>query len=257
MFNLFDENSSGAISNDEFKRMLLRLKLLERLPESQIPTIIAMFDKKKKGYINVDDFLAFVDANKDMTGTSSMHLDDDDDGDDGEAPGLSSNTPPAAITKVADCDWLAWFLWREACKVEPVDPESVITELEATCTETQLAANQGVISAQDLWNILGELKLRGNMIRPQFDKSIVYLIDGKELSSTKKEVKGTATGKDADQVDYEALCRYTVRMGRAYNQKIQERRAEDMKKFESLLQNIKKDFTAMITEAATTVSAPG
>ena len=52
--------------------------------------------------------------------------------------GQASNKPPAVITKSVDCDWLLWFIWREACRVEPTDPESVITELENSCAETQL-----------------------------------------------------------------------------------------------------------------------
>ena len=41
---------------------------------------------------------------------------------------------------------LIWFLWRQACKVEPSDPESVITELEAACTETHLTHQEGAVS---------------------------------------------------------------------------------------------------------------
>ena len=41
---------------------------------------------------------------------------------------------------------LIWFLWRQACRVEPSDPESVITELEAACTESHLAHQEGAVS---------------------------------------------------------------------------------------------------------------
>ena len=40
---------------------------------------------------------------------------------------------------------LIWFLWRQACRVEPSDPESVITELEAACTESHLAHQEGAV----------------------------------------------------------------------------------------------------------------
>ena len=45
---------------------------------------------------------------------------------------------------------LIWFLWRQACKVEPSDPESVITELEAACTETHLTHQEGAVSDHTL-----------------------------------------------------------------------------------------------------------
>ena len=41
---------------------------------------------------------------------------------------------------------LIWFLWRQACRVEPSDPEAVITELEAACTETHLTHQDGAVS---------------------------------------------------------------------------------------------------------------
>jgi hypothetical protein len=41
---------------------------------------------------------------------------------------------------------LAWFLWRQACRLESADPESVITELEAACTETHLTQQDGSVS---------------------------------------------------------------------------------------------------------------
>lgn len=41
---------------------------------------------------------------------------------------------------------LAWFLWRQACRLESADPESVITELEAACTETHLTHQEGSVT---------------------------------------------------------------------------------------------------------------
>lgn len=52
---------------------------------------------------------------------------------------------------------LIWFLWRQACRVEPSDPESVITELEAACTETHLTHQEGAVSDYYLcFGILGD-----------------------------------------------------------------------------------------------------
>jgi hypothetical protein len=132
---------------------------------------------------------------------------------------------------------LAWFLWRESCRIEPADPESVVTELEAVCTETQLAQQEGSVTLRDLWSILCELKLNGAMTKLQFEKGVKYVVtDG--------------AGQDDDLVDYEALCRYTVRMGRAYNSLLQERRLADEKRFAALWSTLKREFKEMAREAA-------
>ncbi len=263
-FNLFDENGDGSISVDEFRRTLFRLKLVDNLPEAQIPALIALFDTAGKGYINLDDFLTFVVKNKDL----SVNPEEDDvidDDEDDDLKVLSSNTPPIAVTRNADCDWLSWFLWKEACKIEPEDPESVVCELEAACNESEVTYQQGSVSVKDLWNIIFELKLRGSMTKDQFEKSIHYLLydeeDSKKPSSASTvSGKGVSAGgvpagvgvgvgvsRDA-QVDIEALCRYVVRMGRAYNAMVQEKRNADTKMFQGMLDTLMKEFLDMIAE---------
>jgi hypothetical protein len=255
-FNLFDLDSNGFISNDEFRKALFRLKLSDGLPESQIPAAIALFDHNQKGYINVDDFVKFVDIHKKKFEDKRKNEffddendDDDNDDDDGHLT-LASNTPPVTITSNKECDWLCWFLWRRAYKVDPTDPESVITELEANCNETEIAMNlHGSISSKELWNILTEMKLRGDLLRNQFDRGIVYALDG----DTGTKNKDRKSDSNADTlVDYEALCRYIVRMGRAFYAMIQQKKADIEKKFPALLSTLKKEFMGMLSEAMNT-----
>jgi Ca2+-binding EF-hand superfamily protein len=125
-----------------------------------------------------------------------------------------------------------WHLWREACRVEPADPESVITELEAACVESYIA-QEGVVSIREFWNILSEIKLRGSMSRAQFEKGIKYVVQDGNSS-------------DEDLIDCEALCRYTVRMGRAFNSLLQEKRISDDKQYAILKNNLKKELCAMM-----------
>lgn len=246
VFNLFDEDGGGTINNEEFRKMLFRLHLIENMPESQVPSIIGMFDTQKKGYINVDDFLKFVSANKSLV---KQEIEDEDDGND-DLPGFSSNTPPVAITRNADCDWLSWFLWREACRMEPLDPEPMVYELEAKCREADLTTSQGKsgsVSVKELWNILTEVKMRGGMAKAQYEKSIAYVLEKRTTSKGASEVKAAA--KEDDLVDYEALCRYVIRMGRGYNAMIQERKKEDAEKFEGMREKLINALKVMVEEA--------
>jgi hypothetical protein len=70
---------------------------------SQIPQLLAMFDKKKKGYITMDDFVTFSEAGKAEDDEDAGNFIDEEE--EGEEYGLSSNKPPTTITKNADCDW--------------------------------------------------------------------------------------------------------------------------------------------------------
>lgn len=89
------------------------------------------------------------------------------------------------------------------------------------------------MSQKELWNILCELKLRGSLSKIQFESCVKYVL-----------VEGS--GKDDHMVDYESLCRYTVRMGRAFNSLVQETRIIDDKKYAILKSNLRKELLAMM-----------
>ena len=163
-----------------------------------------------------------------------------DDGEfdlDDDYVGQSSNKPPEAITKNADGDWLIWFLWREACKVEPTDPESVITELEAACAETLLTQDDSLLSLDELWAIICDLKLRGTLSKEQFGKHAGEIVK-------KDAPKGKGGGA---LYDFEALCRYTVRMGRAYNKIVQAKRIADNELYAKIKMTLQKNLSGMIS----------
>jgi Ca2+-binding EF-hand superfamily protein len=287
-FNLFDADGNGAINVDEFRRTLFRLKLVDHLPESQVPQLIQLFDRNKKGYITLEDFIRFVgvDDQKQARKTGKAYLkgdgDVDDDGDDGDSDSgddpethiysLNTHKPPAAITRNADCDFLCWFLYKECCKCEPNDPESMVSELETVCTESDISHthsrgnHSGYISVKELWNVLFELKLRGSLSKEQFEKGIKYLMeDGRDGDLTKADMQrvrgvkgntGASAVIDTDhaEVNYEALCRYIVRMGRSYNTNVQEKKTRDVQVFEKLLTSLMKEFSDILAESVTAAS---
>ena len=242
VFSLFDEDRRGTIDLNEFKHMLGRLQLINQLPESQIPALLARFDKDKKGKITKDDFIKFVGADKKADDDLAAFA-DDDDFDDDDYVGQSSNKPPEAITSNADGDWLIWFLWREACKVEPTDPESVVTELEAACAETLLTQDDSLLSLDELWAILCDLKLRGTLTKEQFKKHAEVVKRGGRGGGSR-----AAGGGQQDMYDFEALCRYTVRMGRAYNKLVQEKRIADNEQYAKMKVAMQKALSAMISK---------
>jgi hypothetical protein len=234
-FALFDEDGNGEISAGEFQRMLIRLQLFDLLPEGKMSSVLSKFDLKKKGYITVDDFKTFVE-NYSLSENSYKDDYDFNDSDEGEDDfGLSSNTPPVAITKNSDLDWLAWAIYKEACKVDPVDPESVITELESSCTESEFIDSAGSISKKELWSLLFELKLKGNISTKQFDSGLAHL-----MFSTKNEHDGIF-------VDYESLCRHIVRMGRAFNEIAQKKRKELDTGYQLLKSALLAELTSMVS----------
>lgn len=160
---------------------------------------------------------------------------EDDDAED-DAEDMTSNVPPVVITRNVECDWLLWFLYREAFKIDPLDPESVITDLQIRCSETEMTMlNNPSITVKEFWTILFELGLQGNMSQLQFVQGVQLLCE-------------RGNGKEDDRVDYEALCRYIVRMGRAYNQLVQDRAKEDEKLFWPLLEEMKHFFSALADE---------
>jgi Ca2+-binding EF-hand superfamily protein len=93
-FNMFDEEGAGSIATADFIIILMRLQLITQLSDSQIPSLLALFDKKKKGSISLDDFINFSEAGKGQDDEDAGHFVDDDDEGDDEFVGQSSNKPP-------------------------------------------------------------------------------------------------------------------------------------------------------------------
>lgn len=134
VFDMFDENKNGEISLAEFKEQLKRLQLVTKLAEHQLPTLLGMFTKSKH-QVKFEDFVAFaskggkdgkLDASDDEKDTGAGA----DEEDEQDIEDMTSNVPPVTITRNADCDWLLWYLYRESRKLDPIDPEGVITELQ-------------------------------------------------------------------------------------------------------------------------------
>lgn len=285
VFDLFDENHNGTISLDEFKTLLKKLQLISSLSDHQIPMLLAMFDKNKRGVITYDDFKQFAeDGEKAVLEEDQLILRPPIGGSSGAGSGkggatgsgaggslfdteddlteedlkddidLISDVPPMAVTRNADCDWFLWFLYRQACVVEPVDPEAVITELESACHETEMTipnrsnsnnnnnssrssyptATSG-LTIKDFWNLLFEFRLQGNITKVQYIKGIQLLCE-------------TGNGKDDDYLDYNTLCKYIIRMGRGYMSLLQEKRKEIEKNFIPLLLELKKYFQTLCAE---------
>jgi hypothetical protein len=239
VFEVFDADKSGEITLSEFKEMLKRLQLVTKLAEHQMPQLLAQFTTSKQT-IRLEDFIAFAQKGAKAGGSALGDQDEIDDAqaqddEDDDIMDMSCSTPPVAITRNADCDWLLWFLYREAMKVDSMDAESIITELQNRCNETELTQTDPAISVKELWNHLFELSLQGNMTHAQFVKGVQLVCQH-------------GNGKDDDRVDYEALCRYVIRMGRAFNALVQQRAKEDEGKFPPLLTELKKYFKALTEE---------
>ena len=230
-FRLFDSDGSGSITLEEFRLMLVRLQLIDLVPDNQLPALLLMFDPKKKGFIVYDDFLRFVDKNKHLAAEVGSYEVDAVDALDMSA----SNKPPFAITRNADCDILAWTLWKNCCQAEPADPECVVAELESACTESEMTMRAGTVSIKELWNLLFELKIQGSMSKATFEKGVRFLVG---------DDKGRET--DQTQVDYASLCRYVIRMGRAHKALVEERDASDNKKYKALRAALKRELLHMM-----------
>jgi hypothetical protein len=228
----------------EFKVMLKRLQLVNKLADHQLPNLLALFSKSKH-IVKYEDFAAFAQKGSRVGGSLEADAEEaendkddaaqNDEEDEEDIEDMTSNVPPVTITRNGDCDWLLWFLYREALKVDPMDPESVITELQIRCNETEMTQKDPAISVKEMWNHLFELGLQGAMAHVQFVKGVQLVCQH-------------ANGKDDDRVDYEALCRYVVRMGRAFNVLVQQRTKEDEGKFPPLLAELKKYFKDLTEE---------
>ena len=232
VFRIFDTDNSGTIDTKEFKNMLARLHLLDRLPEKSIPDLLTKVDKKK-GHITFEDFKRFVE--EDDYGL----INDENDFDMDDDYGLTSNAPPVAITTNSDADWLLWHLWREAVKKDPSDAEGVITELQGDCSEAELSEFESLrshaistISVKELFTLIQEHGLRGTMSHSQYDTAIKLFTDDHG-------------SRDDDRVDFDYLCRSIIRMGRAFNKMMQERRKVDEKKYLELKSALQKELLNM------------
>lgn len=271
VFDLFDSDHNGSISLKEFKTYLSRLQLLARLNEQQIDALLALFDKKKKKTIDFDDFQAFAEDAESTAraddalgehavatiaasgkggaaggaggpgGINWAHMDDnaiDDilDEADPEEAALLNGKPPISVTRNADTDWLAWHLFRQAYGIEPLDAEGVLTELESYCAEAEIAAqSKAGISVREFWNLLNEFKMQGNLTKAQFIKGVQLVAEA-------------GHGQDEDRVDYVALIKIAVRMGRAFASQLQEKEREVDRHFAPLLADLKKFFQAICNE---------
>ena len=237
VFHIFDTNGNGSISLQEFSNMLSRLQLIERLSKNQIPQLLKAFDVSNTGAVSYEDFLRFLESSREDE-DDDIALDDDDESDS-LLLGLGSNTPPAAITGNSECDWLLWFLWRQACRSSHRDPESLIADLETSCkqlakVDTDSSNNKDYrgLSSETLWRQIGEHRMQGSMTRAQFESGVHFVsLDGR--------------GRNDDPVDFLSLCRYVIRMGRAYNGLVQERRNVDGRKFSHLFASLQKQLIQM------------
>lgn len=232
VFALFDEDGEGTISLAEFRKMLSRLNVLDEIPVDKIPDLLMVFDPSNKNVVTYPNFVEFA-----MDKRYGYHHDEDDlsDGDfdeeDDELP--SSSAVPAAITQNADADWLVWNIWKNAMKKDYKDPERVITDLEASCAEVELETAQGVVSDKDLWFILSEINLKDNISKSQFETgALYYAIDPKK--------------KIAGGIDFESFCRGIVRMGRAYNTQMQDRKKAETELYNSLKLSLQKEIADMM-----------
>merc|ERR1711871_36123 len=140
VFTLFDVNGSGTVDADEFKKMLVKLHVVDGLPEDAFPKLLELFDRSKKGHIVLEDLVAFC-SNDAIGGIDDYKVSEKSD-DVEDDYGITKNPPPATIPRNADADWFLWFLWKEAFKQDKSDPEGVITELEAACTDNEIISPQ-------------------------------------------------------------------------------------------------------------------
>jgi hypothetical protein len=147
-----------------------------------------------------------------------------------------SPKPPDSITRNIDCDYLIWFLWKECYKLDSHDTEGIINDIESLCSEVEIGNHSGGVNVREFWNLLFELKLRGSLTNSQYEMGIKYLLRSGQYSHNRDDDDGD------DHVDYESLCRYMVRMGRAHYSIIQEKRVISDKKFTILISNLKNDL---------------
>lgn len=242
-FALFDLDGGGTLSADEFKKMLIRLKIADGLDEVNYPKVFSAFDRSKKGEISLDDFTAFAESSKFGLVLADDEKDTGDDDQSDDIFTITSNTPPVALLRDPDTDWLLWFLWKEASKQDKDDPESVITDLQIECTNVEQEKDKSVsatISSKDMWTLLDKFNLRGTMNKSQFDKGIKRFTD--------------FVGKQSEErLDYSSLCSNIVRMGRSFIKLLSERRDIEDKRYSQL----KLTFYNQLKESGLLASSDG
>jgi Ca2+-binding EF-hand superfamily protein len=240
VFNNFDKDGDQTISVEEFTGMLGKLQLLQRLPEKQIQQLMDVLDRNKTGHLTYADFLYFIESGDFLSENDEVAVDDEEDF--GVELGLSSNVPPASITNNEDCDWLAWYLYRQACRMSRRDPENVIHDLSRTCTV--MGKSNGSVTVGKLWTALGEHELNHGLKRKQFSAGVRHVCTDGDGSD------------DNDPVDFSSFCKYVLRMGYTYNAQIQERKIVDLKKFAQILTGLRKGLLQIeATNTTTGISA--
>jgi Ca2+-binding EF-hand superfamily protein len=237
-YDIINKDGDEVLSIDEFRSNLIRLQLSHLCPEGELPKLMRLFDSNNKGYITFDDFMKFVTKYKSLNDdiVNGMGIDDFDIISDD--PSQMSDIPPLAITRNADCDYLVWFIWRQCCRIEPSDPECIVTELESACTETELTVNDGSISPKELWNLLFELKIysNNNISKNVYERGIRYLF----LDTRNKSKYDGENSNNNNQIDYPALCRYVIRMGRGHTSMRDEKRANDQMEYKRLRSDLRQ-----------------
>ena len=193
---------------------------------------IAIYDQ---GYITYEDFIKFIGASQEYLiehSTSSLNGPTLDSMEDFGT--TLSEQPPVAVTKNADCDYLVWFIWRQCLRLDENDPAAIVTELEAACAESELTQAEGTITIKELWNIMFELQIQtqGNISKTAYEKGIKYLLhDPRDMANGQDSYVTTVHDM---KVDYGALCRLVMRMGREYESIVSERKVENVTRYQRL-----------------------
>jgi Ca2+-binding EF-hand superfamily protein len=164
-----------------------------------------------------------------------------------------SDIPPISVANNKDGDWLLWFLYRQACRLDPKEPESVITDLEGLCYQFYMncrktrgssqSSKNGIpiISLKDMWNLLHEAHINGNLVKAQF-------YTGVEFITNDLNPPGSTITADERVIDYNSLCRHIIRMGRGYLSHIQDRQIALQKKYQTIYPALKTYFKQLCDE---------
>jgi len=266
VFDLFDGDLSGNIDVDEFRGMLMKYNLLgANIKENLhlITDLIALFDRRSRGYITYDDFLNFIDSNRDLVGDLDSDEDDSDDeeGNDPTHLGVVPTDPPIKVTASHESDCLLWHIWKEAMKVDPADPEGVINSLLDMCNNVSdpvsvkynidiksTGKGNGSISAGSLWTAIEAVKLRGAIGIVQYNTGVQYFKhDVAQHSKAQYNRLYFDSSKNgmADPVDYIGFCRAIVKMGLSYTAKDNNQRVIDESRYYNLWHALVKELCSL------------
>lgn len=120
--------------------------------------------------------------------------------------------------------------------------------------------SRGCIAVGDLWYLFIKIKVIlntngdssvGSISKPYFNKCIQYLLMDNNVVNSKDAKVDLEKQIDESEVDYEALCRYTVRIGRGFNAQIQEQQKNDTKKYLELKKMLRKDLIELEDNSST------